>query len=508
MVNYKTLLFLFLFIASMIVHLIGLNQIGRTWDEQGKLDYGYLGVERWLAADFALADWNVDIGNPLIARYYYGLFYRFDLTRLDDLIGNLKTLSPSEINHIQSSNFISTVLGKHSYFADYDFTAPRLASAFMNSLAITLTAVLAALILDAEWALLAGGLLLFTPRFLVMGQLVTYESFSAFLYCLTALFFYKLLKHSKVTRYYVYVGLLTGLLFWARYNNISIFVMLTGWLILHFFYTKDKKIFNWKLVLIPIIALILGVVTWPVLWYEFPKFVIESLRVHGSDGKLSLEVIKYFIVTTPIPVLFGLVAGIIFSLKEKKYWQIIFLWWFFSTLIFFTIFGGALRYAYVVFPSVGILAAFGYFKLLNKNKKLTYVLIPLFIVLIWSMLSVFPYYLDYYNLLAGGTGNAAKNGYAVSWWGEGQREVGLWINSHLPQGTSVGLDVEPRYVFPLLRQDLVYKGWVNTDTDADYVVISGFSTDHLPKEFLQTHRVIYTASASNAPLVRLYQKTN
>jgi len=81
-------------------------------------------------------------------------------------------------------------------------------------------------------------------------------------------------------------------------------------------------------------------------------------------------------------------------------------------------------------------------------------LIVIFAYMILDMFSYYPYYLDYYNMLINGVKDASKLGYEISWWGEGQRDVGLYINKNLPAGASVGYLVVPRYVAPATRRDL------------------------------------------------------
>ena len=88
--------------------------------------------------------------------------------------------------------------------------------------------------------------------------------------------------------------------------------------------------------------------------------------------------------------------------------------------------------------------------------------------LIFEQVKIFPYYLDYYNQFVGGTSGAIRKGYDFSWWGEGQREAGLWVNQNAPDGSSVGLIVSPRYVFPRIRLGLNFKSWVDEKRFDDY----------------------------------------
>jgi hypothetical protein len=504
------LLYFSFFIFAFIVHLIGLNQIGRTWDEQYKVDTGFTVWENILSADFSLPAWkNIDSEyHPLVSKYIYGFFIRPEAIPLGKKISS-ENLSPSQTFQIINGNYIFTGLMGNWYAMPYDYTFPRVASALLNSCAVLITVIFAGYLIGNICGFLAGLFLLLTPRFVFLGQLVTYESISVFFLCISALYFYKALQNPTKLRYYLYAGLFCGLEFATRYNNIYCFLLFAGWLLIHFLIKKQKKVLNLKMFLIPIIAFLVNILIWPLTWHEFPRYLIESLTQAGSRVRFFSDYFSlYFLVTTPIPILIGLVLGIIFSFKERKYWNYVFIWWFFSVLIFFSVMAdnsGGTRYIVAIYPAAAILSAYGYYSILKK--KLIYLLIPVILFLIISQARVFPYYLDYYNELVGGPSGASKGVYEFSWWGEGQREVGLWINSNVPDGSTVGLIVTPMYVFPSLRQGLKSEGFVNEKTNkAEYVVVSRINETQMSSNFFKTHEVIYQAKVDNKPLVSLFKK--
>ena len=505
----KALILPILFFLALTIHLIGLNKIGRTWDEQFKVDMGYIAWSSLAAKDFSVDSWNFVSEHPMVAKYIYSLFMGPQMIRLDDGAGHYVNFTPNDINALETGNYIKTQLGNKLYMISYDLTTPRFISAIFNSLAVALTVFIALYFLKEIWAIVAGVFLLFTPRFVVMGQLITFESLSVSLFCLTALLFYKLLNNPKSTRLYLLLGVLCGLLFWTRYDNIFIFVFLAGWFVIDYIYKKNKDILNIRLLLIPPISFLLGIIIWPLVWHNFPKYLVDSFVFHQSRNiGPSLYFIERLIVTTPMPILFGLAIGLIWSLKERKYWNAVFVWWFFSTIIFYSILaleGGGTRYIFVIYPAIAILCSYGYFVLLRK--RWIYALIPIFIFLAVEMIGVYPYYLDYYNQLVGGVNGAVKRGYEFSWWGEGQREVGFYINNNIPSGSSIGLIVTPKYVFPALRTDLKNKGYVDAKTDADYIVVSGGDIPN-KKKISSKSQLIYAAEVDGEPLVLLFKKKN
>lgn len=239
--NRYALLFL-VFIISFSVHLIGINKIGRTWDEGFKVDSGYMGLSSIGSGDFSVDSWSVVPEHPMVGKYAYGLLMGPQSIRIDDGNGYLvSSLPPSDIESLKKGNYIKTQLGKRLYMISYDYTMPRVLSAFFNSMAVTLTVLLALYFLSEFWALMAGIFMILVPRFVVMGQLVTFESLSVFLFASTLLVFYKLLNKPKDLKLYIFTGILCGLLFWTRYNNYFIFIFLTLWMGLRYYFHRKKK---------------------------------------------------------------------------------------------------------------------------------------------------------------------------------------------------------------------------------------------------------------------------
>ena len=499
-----------IFLFALIVHLIGLNLIGRTWDEQYKVDFGVQGIDRIIAADYSLQGWSEGTEHPMVGKYIYGFFAQMQMTYIRGLT-DIAPLSPEEVSNIKNGNYVITAIYDKMYAVPYDFTTARVGSALFNAFAVLFTVILAFyLIKNIWWSVLSGVLLLLTERFVFLGQLVTFESLSIFLFCLIVFYFNKLLKNPTNSKQYILVGMLSGLFFWTRYNNIIVFPFLVGWVGLHYFFTKDKKIVTFKLLIIPTVAFLLGIIIWPYLWYNFPQSLFDSLHFHQKRLELSniLYYWNYVLVTTPIPLLFGAAIGIGWGIYKRKYWHMIFLWWILCTLLVYSVFVipiGGTRLVSIIYPVLSIFAAYGYFKMLRK--KFVLLLIPILLWLVIDEVRIYPYYLDYYNQFVGGVSGARQKGYDFSWWGEGQREVGLWVNENVSNGESVGLIVDPKYVFPAIRPGIVKKDYVDATTDADYVAISYYDEIRLPKKFFRTHKLVYQATVEGERLVGLYKRS-
>lgn len=418
-------------------------------------------------------------------------------------------LTQDEVSTIRNGNFIITGLDNKIYAVPYDFTLSRVVSALFNSLAVLFVVVLAGFLIENIWLSVAAGVFLtFTPRFVFLGQLVTFESISVGLFCLTIWYFPKLLKNNKKLKPYVVVGLLSGLLFWTRYNNIIVFPFLAGWMGIDYILNKKKEIFSWRLLIIPIVAFLVGFLTWPYLWHNFPQSLMESFGFHkGRFVGLSTYYWEYLLFTTPIPFLATSVLGIFQALRKRGYWQIIILWWVLCTVVVYSIFVfklGGTRYVSIIYPPMAILSVYGIIQ--TFKKRALYVIAPVLLFMFIEMVRVFPYYLDYYNQLIGGASGAIERGYDFSWWGEGQREAGLWMNDNLPASSSAGLIVTPKYVFPNLNQGIKMTGFVDEKSDAQYLAVSWSNYKVLSKDFINKHEIIYQAMVDGQTLVYVLRK--
>src|SRR3989338_5783640 len=79
--------------------------------------------------------------------------------------------------------------------------------------------------------------------------------------------------------------------------------------------------------------------------------------------------------------------------------------------------------------------------------QLLYLLIPTYLV--FSLLTISPYYLSYFNSLLGGTSGVYQNKtFELGWWGEGQREAVKYLTTVAKSGQTVGIYVVPKYLIP------------------------------------------------------------
>ena len=128
------------------------------------------------------------------------------------------------------------------------------------------------------------------------------------------------------------------------------------------------------------------------------------------------------------------------------------------------------RYLLPIFPSVDIVAAaglWGLVKAVGFNRKFVVALALALALQAGHVLSYHPYYLSYYNPLAGGAGQAVKT--MLVGWGEGMEQAARYLNQkegarELRAATIAGPSFVPYFIGH--RVDTV---WYNS-ADVDYVV--------------------------------------
>ncbi len=472
----------YVFLGSLLIHLLGLNQLGRTWDEPFKVDTGYVAWDNLFHARVGESDWTYGMEHPPLAKYIYGSLLP---PHLLDITPPFQIDKPT-YDHVMSGLWISQQFRDRLFMVQYDLTLPRILSALASSLAVTLTYLLATSFASPILALAAPLTLVLSPRYLVMGQLITFESLSVL--ATVALVYYALRKR-------LYLALvLAALSFWVRYSNLYSFLLLALVLI----FTKQKL---WYLLLAPVITFVIGLVIWPLLWHEFPHYLLQTFLEHQTRGiGPSLYIIRQFLVTTPEPILLLSLLGLF---RAPSYVRA----WFFSALIFFSLASvptGGTRYAIALYPALALLCVSGlsFFDFRRLFPRLLAGLSILYLV--GSLLLYSPYYLDYYNLLLGGVKGAASRGLAVSWWGEGQREAALYLKSHVQEGDTIALYVTPQYVFPTTIYPGVKLYPYNTGAGvANYLVVS---RDQENSALTAGYDLVYSVTvARSVPLVQVYR---
>lgn len=211
-----------------------------------------------------------------------------------------------------------------------------------------------------------------------------------------------------------------------------------------------------------LISLAVFVLLWPAMWVD-PLGTLQRM-LSETFGKVEEGHLVYFFGQptldpgpwfypyvipfrlTPV-VLLGVLFSLIFTVYRPAFSRKpslhafrltpLLLWFFVISLLLFSILSPKKqdRYLLPLFPFLDLLAAVGWFGLLNLAYAFTkprppsnYSLLPV-VLLLLHMLPIFtyyPYYLTYFNPLMGGPVRAART--TLMGWGEGMEQVAAYLN--------------------------------------------------------------------------------
>ena len=167
--------------------------------------------------------------------------------------------------------------------------------------------------------------------------------------------------------------------------------------------------------------------------------------------------------------------------------------------------------AYTSYAPLALIAAVGLESVIKHFTKKIQIqllfLIPIVIYLFIILIRISPYYLDYFNILTGGTYLVNKyNIFQQGWWGQGIREATLYLADHSESKSTVGLAVIPLEVVPQILH-LKMEGY-KKEKQYNFVIVShyniireGFDDSQIKKNY----NPIYFVKADGAVLVILYK---
>lgn len=490
--------------------------MGRTWDEYEYITQGYKLTELIKKGDFNNPYFYTTYNHPPLVKYLYGLTAHFD---------------------IKSYEKDGTPIFR------YNYTYSRVFSALISSLSVVLITFIAWVVVESIFVAIGAGVILsMLPFFLGLSQLVTTESFvmlafSGAFYCYFSLLQKYSLKKLLLT------GVITGLALQVKQSNALLFLLYISMYFVNYKFERKKnkeiKFFDRKLFSILYIVLIsfgVFILIWPTILFHFSevqainhtlwsvKFSPKPWQITLSPpeiffGRLMLTptfyYIVYFFITIPTFILVSFFAGVyrIKILKYKKYFYL--LLWFLVPFIMsvYSWRQHGLRYIIEVYAPIAIISALGYEAIIKEiirgRKKLHLLLIiPLALYLFIILYFAKPYYLDYFNILVGGTkGVYEKRSFQIGWWGQGISEAASYINSHAEKGSSIGLAVSPEHVTPRLPGLLVSS--YNPVEKYDYVLVNyyhvirdGFDDGQIKRNY----HIVYEVKANGAVLAIVYKK--
>lgn len=512
----KLFIIIVIFLFSFSLRLWNLNQMGRTWDESAYVEVGYKFIKLIEKGDFKNEFFYEWADEPPLARYIYGLASVFE---------------KKEINN------------KGQIVFDYDYTYPRIASAIISSLSVVLVVSIGIEFISISVGIFAGIILSLLPLFVGFSQLATLESILFFTFTASVYSFLRFLRSNTYLNAVV-TGVFVGLAILSKFTNaLLIPIFISIFLTWRLYSIKiDKKIFK-KLFLILITSIITFFGLWPMLLLDFSQVVVSNYSLRSSLGKYSsIEVFfgrlmhvpifyyfVFFLITTPFILLIFFFLGSKYISDYGKNFEKLkagdkkrnLKWVFYSLILWFCIVfmqsfynfrQHGIRYIIEIYAPFALIAAIGFEYLVLKITKNTIkkflIFIPVVIYLIIILAKISPYYLEYFNVIVGGTKTVYdKRLFLLGWWGQGVREAGYYVRDHALIGSRISLAISPIHVYP---QDNNFKISKYTDSkEYDYVVLNyfyvlrdGFDASKIKKNY----NLIYTVKADGAQLVWVYRR--
>ncbi|MEK7571935.1 MAG: glycosyltransferase family 39 protein [Patescibacteria group bacterium] len=501
-----------IFLFSLLLRLSTLNEIGRTWDESLYVEQGHKMITLLKKGDVTNSFFYTTYDHPPLIKYLYGLSAQLDVEK---------------------------VTAGGDALLRYDLTASRTLSSVMFSFGVIVVAIIGWYFFSPVIGIIAAIILAMLPFSLGLSQLVTTESLKILIYPLTMLSYLLLIKKYSVKRLFI-AGIITGIALQAKQSDGLLLLIFA---LLAFLYyrqvSKRKKIAflnkcSIALVLITLISGIVFILFWPHLLF----FSSEIAKIH--DGYWSVQFspypwhitlappeiffgrlmpvpnfyyIVYFFISIPVIILALFFIGVkkIFHKKDWVWYSLIV--WFLVpfALSFYSWRQHGLRYIIEIYPAIALISAIGFdalvSKLTQKETKKLLLFIPVIVylsVLLWQLK---PYYLDYFNELVGGTNMVYQHRlFQQGWWGQGEREAGLYIKQVASPGASIGLALSPEHVFPRFT-GLNYQKW-SSGKRYDYVIVNyyniireGFDDAEIKKKY----SLIKEIKADDATLVFIYK---
>ena len=421
---------------------------------------------------------------------------------------------------------------------NYDYTYSRILSAVFGSLSAVLVLLIAWEYISPFVGLMSAIIFSMLPFFIGLSQLVTTESILMFLFTSSVYSFIKVLKKFSIKKVIV-SGILTGLALQTKQSNALLFPLFGLFYLIWFFKVGKKenvKFLNkrfWSLFKIGIISLFVFVILWPMPYFHLD--VINSINqkiwlVKTSPptifwGRLMFSPVIYFItlffITTPLLIILLSLIGLK-KIEKMRNWVLygLIIWVIFPFIQFFypwRVHG--VRYIIEIYAPLSIIAGAGLAYICEKfggGLKIKFFSAVLLIAyMLFTIIQIRPYYLDYFNELVSGTRGVYNNGYfELGWWGQGLREAGYYLRDNAKPNSKIGLFISPPHVFPPVKNlNLIYidpnKGVYSSDDKYDYVMVNYY---HVLREgfddtkIRQNYRLIYQVKANGAPIVNIYSK--
>lgn len=442
----KFLIAIFLFLTLVIVGSFDIDASGETMDEWYHYFVSRKVTSAILHLDFSEQSQGYRTDQPPMYKYIYG---------------------PAAV-------LTQRIVPDNPSYHTFNLTYTRITS-------VAVTALTAVVILLFGWeffspliGIFSALIFFFLPYVLAYARVVSSDTPGTLFFSLTVYLFTKALTRPGNNKYYFLTTLSLAATLLSKYNNVLVLPLTFGIFAIYKFdelrRERSVEVPLFLLLMMPL-AGVLFFVGWPWIWSDTLTRLTISLNhwvkmSHGASN-LNLQYFPvYFAITTPVLVLLGFAFFLASLLRDRSKIKLALLLWlivpFGVSISKYKIDG--IRFVTGALVPLSLISILGYISLADllgslasRFKKVNFhVLLPL-PVLIYELILVVqyhPYYLDYFNEFIGGPRQAAEQGIAVGYWGEGVKEAVDYLNKAAEQDATVRFAVSEPTFIPRVREDL------------------------------------------------------
>jgi 4-amino-4-deoxy-L-arabinose transferase-like glycosyltransferase len=432
-----SLAIILIFVTAFTIRYVSYKEVGITLDEPFYVKGGLSYVSAALNLSFSSSAWSFNTEHPPISKYIYGI-----------------------ASYILNS-------GQYDYNA---FLISKTMSIICGAITCVIVYLIGRRFFNEYVGILAALILAFTPMMIAHNQLSNIDSPVTMMITAT-MFVYMTAVKSESVKLYLLSALMLGLSIATKYNTLLIIPVMIGLYLLYRYHQsggspgkaiRDITSKPPKLLIVAIGAAIVVLTfyaIWPFLWLDPVNNLEQSLAHWTNSGTLPETLLGasltggvplyyyplYFLVTTPEIMLLAMVIGLFYLLKSRDAFKETMALWLFLPFVYglsgFVM--GSMRYILMIYPALALVCAYGvyslsgqiggYLKKYNNAPAAISSVLGMIVVLslVFTCLYAQPYYLDYYNSLAGGYQNIQDNKlFLLSWWGESVYDPVQYVESH------------------------------------------------------------------------------
>lgn len=335
-----------------------------------------------------------------------------------------------------------------------------------------------------------------------------------------------------------------GLALGTKFNILFSLFVIIPWIAIYLISNgiKDHKKLLPVIFLVPIVALVIFMFSWPYLWADPISRVYEVLRFYKTIGlteainpnfigpfNVNLYPVRWIIYTTPIWTLVLFVFGVLTAFKkvktEKHKTALLFLLWFLVTVVRVSLphantYGGV-RQIMEYIPAMALLAGLGGDYLRQKiefitNRLTSYVIIfGLFLSIVIRIVAIHPNENVFFNDLIGGLSGASLKK-IPSWgntFGASYRQGVSWINKNVENEAKLVLvnELLPNIPRIFLRPDIKFhnsarSGYLMNGEYAITLTYDGTADRSYYDSYLETYlSPVYEVKVDEVPILKVWK---